>query len=226
MLYRLKPTPTDCTTFGIPLKNEMQLPPALEHLIPPAPFPTLFVASGRSLEPIENTGGQIRFVNSVKRINIWTTRMNESSKSPLRRCLTICLFLASGILFSNDAAGLTNLNLRLVSNVKPSANPLSYGDVWAENDLACLGVWLNYSTYNYGVGIYSISNPAVPQLLGIYSPSPIGQNQFELGAVRNKIGYFGSWGGGGLHIVSLTNPATPTLLCRIGATTGNVTNGF
>src|SRR6185369_5714365 len=72
-----------------------------------------------------------------------------------------------------------NLNIRLVSNVKPSANPLSYGDVWAENDIACLGVWLNYSAYNYGVGIFT-----------------------------------------------LTNPAAPSLLCRVGATTGNVTNGF
>ena len=41
----------------------------------------------------------------------------------------------------------------------------------------------------------------------LISPSPTCQNQFELGAVRNKIGYFGSWSGGGLHIVYLTNPA-------------------
>jgi hypothetical protein len=120
----------------------------------------------------------------------------------------------------------TNLNLQLVSNVKPSASPISYGDVWAEGDLACLGVWLSYSTYNYGVGIYSISNPSAPVLLSIYSPSPTSQNQFELGALRNRIGYFGSWSGGGLHIVSLTNPASPKLLCRVGTTTGNVTNGF
>jgi hypothetical protein len=127
---------------------------------------------------------------------------------------------------SEPARGLTNLNIRLISNVRPSANPISYGDVWAENDLACLGVWLNYNTYNYGVGIYSISNPAAPFLLSVYSPSPTSQNQFELGAVRNRIGYFGSWSGGGLHIVSLTNPAAPLLICRVGATSGNVTNGF
>jgi hypothetical protein len=42
----------------------------------------------------------------------------------------------------------------------------------------------------------------------------------------NRIGYFGSWSGGGVHIVSLTNPAAPQLLSRIGATTGTVTNGF
>jgi hypothetical protein len=137
-----------------------------------------------------------------------------------------CVLLAVSQPPSASAQALTNLNLSLVSNVKPSANPLSYGDVWAEDDLACLGVWLGYSTYNYGVGVYSISNPAAPVLLSVYSPNPASQNQFELGAVRNRIGYFGSWSGGGLHIVSLTNPAAPQLLSRVGAITGDVTNGF
>jgi hypothetical protein len=154
--------------------------------------------------------------------------MSEFVLRKIRRLILYWTILPLTLLSNIGAsrAALTNLNIHLVSNVKPSPNPISYGDVWAENDLACLGVWLNYSTYNYGVGIYSISNPAAPVLLGIYSPSPTSQNQFELGAVKNKIGYFGSWSGGGLHIVSLTNPAAPLLLCRVGATTGNVTNGF
>ncbi len=151
--------------------------------------------------------------------------MNSTWLERCRRPCWLCL-LALTVCLSTQAWALTNLNVRLVSNVAPSANPLNYGDVWAENDIACLGVWLNYSTYNYGVGIFSISNPAAPVLLSVYNPSPTSQNQFELGAVRNKIGYFGSWSGGGLHIVSLTNPASPVLLCRVGATTGNVTNGF
>lgn len=145
------------------------------------------------------------------------------SNLPVRGLLWAIFFLVGAMA---GRAVAQNLNLELVSNTKPTANPLSYGDVWAEGDLACLGVWLNYSTYNYGVGIYSISNPAAPVLLSVYSPSPTSQNQFELGALRNRIGYFGSWSGGGLHIVSLTNPASPVLLCRVGATTGNVTNGF
>ena len=140
--------------------------------------------------------------------------------------LNISVIFILGLLPCCNAGALTNLNVTLISNSRPSTNPLSYGDVWAENDLVCLGVWLNYSTYNYGVGIYTITNPASPVLLGVYSPAPTSQNQFELGAVRNRIGYFGSWSGGGLHIVSLTNPAAPALLCRVGATTGNVTNGF
>src|SRR2546423_1055970 len=120
----------------------------------------------------------------------------------------------------------SNLNISLISNVKPSASPVSYGDVWAEGGLACLGTWLSYNTYTNGVAIYSISNPASPLLLSVYNPLPLGNNQFELGALRNRIGYFGSWSGGGLHIVSLSNAYAPALLCRVGATTGNVINGF
>lgn len=139
--------------------------------------------------------------------------------------------LASGLLFllggwPGHAQIPTKLNINLVSTVKPSANPLSYGDVWGEGDIACLGVWLGYNTYNYGVGIYSISNPAAPVLLSVYRASSVNDNQFELGALRNRIGYFGSWSGGGVHIVSLTNPASPVFLSRIGANTGTVTNGF
>src|SRR5215207_2092366 len=145
---------------------------------------------------------------------------------PHRFALFFLVLLVGLVAPRLGAAAPTNLNLSLVSNVKPSANPISYGDVWAEGDIACLGVWLGYSTYNYGVGIYSISNPAAPVYLTNYNPAPSGQNQFELGALRNGIGYFGSWSGGGLHIVSLINPKVPSLLCRIGATSGNVTNGF
>ncbi len=157
-------------------------------------------------------------------LNLWRRIWGRGGTRPYRSSLLLCLPALALATF--PASALTNLNVRLVSNVRPSPNPLNYGDVWAENGIACLGVWLDYSIYNYGVGIYSISNPAAPVLLSIYSPSPTSQNQFELGAVRNRIGYFGSWSGGGLHIVSLTNPASPALLCRIGATSGTVTNGF
>jgi hypothetical protein len=119
------------------------------------------------------------------------------------------------------AQSLTNLNLHLRAQIKPSANSISYGDVWADNNLAFLGVWLGYSTYSYGVGIFSISNPAAPALLSVYNSTTLSQNQFEHGAVRNGIGYFGSWSSGGLHVVSLTNPASPAFLTRITAASGN-----
>lgn len=154
-------------------------------------------------------------------------RMNLEPFPVVRMCIrwvrVFSLLFAVGV---GSAQPLTDLNLQLIGTNKPSTNSLSYGDVWAEGDLACLGVWLNYSTYNYGVGIFNVSNPAAPVLLSVYSPNPTSENQFELGVLRNRIGYFGSWSGGGLHIVSLTNPAAPLLLARIGATTGNVTNGF
>src|SRR5262245_43920471 len=123
-----------------------------------------------------------------------TTSTSKLHFAGLFRAAVFVLLAALPVL---RAKALTNLNLTLVSQTKPSANPLSYGDVWAESDLACLGVWLNYSTYNYGVGIFSVTNPAVPALLTVYSPAPTSQNQFELGTVRNRIGYFGSWSGGG-----------------------------
>lgn len=107
----------------------------------------------------------------------------------------------------------------------------SYGDVWAENDIACMGIWLGYSSGTpYGVGIYSITNPSSPQLLSVYTSSDSAfHNQFEQGVVRNKIGYFATWRSGGVHIVSLTNPSSPVRLSRIThRETGPnlVTNGF
>ncbi len=119
-------------------------------------------------------------------------------------------------------------NITLVSEVNPFTGvTMQYGDIWAEDDLACLGVYSPY-TAGYGVGIFSITNPANPVLLGNYFPSPAGNNQFEMGVVRNKIGYFASnSGNGGLHIVSLTNPAAPQFLSRITAdVAGTVINGF
>ncbi|MEO6035701.1 MAG: immunoglobulin domain-containing protein, partial [Verrucomicrobiota bacterium] len=40
------------------------------------------------------------------------------------------------------------------------------------------------------------------------------------GVVRNRIGYFGSWSGGGVHVVSLTNASAPLLLTRIDSSLG------
>ena len=149
-----------------------------------------------------------------------------SSLIAMSRCVkslsrSLALLALISVCLQADSQSLTNLNLQLRSTLKPSANPISYGDVWAENDLAFLGVWLGYSTYSYGVGIISITNPDAPVLLSVYNSTNLSQNQFELGAVRNRIGYFGSWSSGGLHVVSLTNPASPAFLTRITAASGN-----
>lgn len=120
-------------------------------------------------------------------------------------------------------------NIDFVSNVMPVPSR-NYGDVWAEGDIACLGIWIGFDSLPfYGVGIYDISNPAAPNLLSTYTSTNSSHNQFEHGVVRDRIGYFASWSGGGLHIVSLTNPAAPVLLSRITATTTGpqlVTNGY
>ncbi|MEO5803180.1 MAG: immunoglobulin domain-containing protein [Verrucomicrobiota bacterium] len=116
-----------------------------------------------------------------------------------------------------------NINITLVSQHEPANTSIAFGDVWAEGDLACLGIWTGYSTA-YGVGIYNISNPGTNMLKSIYASPTSSFNQFELGFVRNKIGYFGSWSGGGVHIVNLTNALTsttpPPLLSQIGSAGG------
>lgn len=99
-------------------------------------------------------------------------------------------------------------NISLVGTNKPGS-AVGFGDVWAEGNIACMGVWTNYGSY--GIGIFDISNPASPQLITTYNYAANQQNRFEQGVIRNKILYVGSWGGGnngsGLHILSLTNVA-------------------
>ena len=121
-------------------------------------------------------------------------------------------------------------NISLVGSYKPSQT--GYGDVWAEGDIACMGIWLSSGYANgYGVGIFDISNPASPVLVSTYNFGATVKNRFEQGMIRNKILYVGSWGGsgngGGFHILSLTNPASPVLLSQITKNTaGTVPNGF
>ena len=126
----------------------------------------------------------------------------------------------------------TKLNISLTANVEPPQASSGFGDVWGDGNIACLGVWTAYSTF--GVGIYSIANPAAPQLLKVYNYGSGVGNRFEQGVIRDNILYVGSWGGSstgsggsGLHVLSLTNPAAPVLLARItAATAGTVVNGF
>ena len=112
-----------------------------------------------------------------------------------------------------------NINITLVSQREPNASSsIQYGDVWGDGNIACLGVYQGYTT-PYGVGIYNISTPSSPTLLTTYNTTG-SENQFEQGIVRSNIGYFASWSGGGLHIVSLTNPAVPLSIINVAS------NGF
>lgn len=114
-------------------------------------------------------------------------------------------------------------NITFLSQTNPVIGSISFGDVWGDGNIAYMGVWQNYSTRQYGVGIFDISNPANPQRLTTYFYSlASSHNQFEQGVVTNGLGYFASWSGGGVHIVSLTNPAAPALVNIINSSH----NGF
>ncbi|MEO6182420.1 MAG: hypothetical protein ABIP76_04760, partial [Verrucomicrobiota bacterium] len=124
------------------------------------------------------------------------------------------------------------INISLVGSHKPVQS--GFGDVWGDGNLACMGVWLSAGYANgFGFGIYDISNPALPSLVSVYNYSANTRNRFEQGVITNQICYVGcwasgtSWAGSGLHILSLSNPASPVLLARITRTApGTVTNGF
>lgn len=154
--------------------------------------------------------------------------MNRLLFAPKRALFQLVLAFA---LFGFETIGFTQskLNVSLVGQHKPPQASTGFGDVWGDGNLACLGVWTAYNTF--GFGIYSITNPASPQLLTVYNFGSGVANRFEQGVIRSNILYVGSWGGSGngsgLHILSLANPASPAPLSRITASTpGTVVNGF
>ena len=120
--------------------------------------------------------------------------------------------------------------VRLRSKITPSCGTsslLKFADIWADGNIAVMG------SYNCrGAFIFDISNPDAPTLANWYNPSP---NQSFLEAiVIGSRGYFGSGGqgpgspttGDGVHLVDLTNPASPVLLGKVNATTGGGFNGI
>ncbi len=154
-------------------------------------------------------------------------RLNSRAGAAWKVGCLLALTLFAGFLQSSQAA--SSLNIRLLSTNRPPEASSGFGDVWAEGNLACLGVWTAYNTF--GFAVYDISNPSAPNRLTTYNWSATVQNRFEQGVIRNQILYIGCWGGSsngsGLHIYSLTNPASPLLLSRITrATAGTVTGGF
>lgn len=120
--------------------------------------------------------------------------------------------------------------VRLRSKITPncgSTSQLKYADIWADGDIAVMG------TYNCrGAFIFDVSNPDAPTLSNWYNPSP-NQSFLEAIVIGNR-GYFGSGGqgpvspstGDGVHIVDLTNPASPVLLGKVNSTSGNGFNGI
>lgn len=99
-------------------------------------------------------------------------------------------------------------NIDLVSQLDPYAGDNRYGDVWGEGHHAYLG-----SFQGSGVAVIDVSVTSAPAVVGTYDPPSGGQ--FQDLKVRDGIGYFASDNDGGLHIVDVSNPASPQLLAQI-----------
>ncbi|MDQ3178929.1 MAG: hypothetical protein M3Q33_00255, partial [Acidobacteriota bacterium] len=128
------------------------------------------------------------------------------------------LFLILGL-----SENLSAQKVRLRAQITPdcgSTSTAKFADIYADGNIAVQG---GYDCR--GVFIYDISNPDNPQLAAWYNP---GNNQRFLEAiVVGNRGYFGSGsGGGGVHIVDLTNPYAPTLLGVVNSAKGNAFNSI
>jgi hypothetical protein len=114
--------------------------------------------------------------------------------------------------------------VRLRSQINPDcgvSSNLKFSDIYADGSVAVQGSYVCR-----GVFIYDISNPDAPVLASWYNPSTPGdpsiKYQFLEAIVIGNRGYFGSGtGGGGVHIVDLSNPYNPVLLGVVDATHGN-----
>ncbi len=111
--------------------------------------------------------------------------------------------------------------VRLRSKLSPPCVPVVAGSKWLFSDIYADGnIAVQGSFHCRGAFIYDISNPDAPILASHYNPTPV-QEFLEAIVIGNR-GYFGSgFGGGGVHILDLTNPYSPSLLGIVDATRGN-----
>lgn len=127
------------------------------------------------------------------------------------------LTLLIGI-FSIDAFAVDTFRLRANINPTCAAGTTKFADIFAENNIAVMG---SYSCR--GAFIFDISDPDQPVLANWYNPGS--SRQFLEAIVLNSRGYFGSGnnptGGGGVHIVDLTNPYAPVPLGTVDSTHGS-----
>jgi hypothetical protein len=125
--------------------------------------------------------------------------------------------------FSEDAAA---QKVRLRAQINPDCtnsggNPTDskFADIYADGNIAVQG-----SFSCRGVFIYDLSNPDAPVLASRYNP---GNNiQFLEAVVVGTRGYFGSGNGGGVHIVDLSDLASPQLLGIVNGFNGNGFNSI
>lgn len=130
------------------------------------------------------------------------------SRFPL---LMIMTFL---VMATSVSAQKVRLRSQIVPTCSSGTSIWKFADIFADGNIAVQG------SYNCkGAFIYDITNPDAPVLASWYNP---GNNQQFLEAiVIGNRGYFGSGsGGGGVHIVDLTNPYSPVLLGTVDSTHG------
>lgn len=112
-------------------------------------------------------------------------------------------------------------HVRLRSQITPNCPAVRGGVNWRFADLYGDGnIAVQGSFSCNGAFIYDITDPDSPILASWYDP---GDDQMFIEAiVVGNRGYFGSGsGGGGVHIVDLTNPYSPVLLGTVDANHGN-----
>jgi len=133
----------------------------------------------------------------------------------LQALCALCFVIILSNSFVADAQ-----NVRLRSNVKPqctSTGNFKFSDITADGNIAVMG------SYNCrGAWIFDISNPDAPVQTAWYNPG--GNQQFLEAVVVGNRAYFGAGGnvggGGGVHIVDISNPAAPILLGRVTSANG------
>ena len=123
------------------------------------------------------------------------------------RCLSTCVFILF-VCILNWLPVSHAVSFDLVKQVDPFVGNDRYGDIWGEGNYAYIGSFMGS-----GVGIIDISTPGSAFLETTYSPASGGQ--FKDVKVHDGIGYFASDNGGGLHLVDLSDPTTPSLLSQI-----------
>lgn len=133
-----------------------------------------------------------------------------------RAYLKLLPLILFACIFSTQASAVDRVKYRgeLTPTCSSDSESLKFADLWAEGTTAVQG-----SYQCRGVFIYNITDPEHPTLYSRYNP---GNNiQFLEAIIVNGRGYFGSGNGSnGVHIVDLSNPASPVLLGRVNSTTG------
>jgi hypothetical protein len=142
--------------------------------------------------------------------------MNSEPRITARSIQT---FLWTAALFGSQLLFAQGVHITKRANISPSTGTNHYSDVVAESrsngkSYAYVSSWHNTS----GVWIFDVTNPDAPSFIAKYTNSTTLNMQGI--AVDKGIGYFGDDSGSGIHIVNLSNPATPVLISRITSAQG------